>query len=106
MMKKYYSLALFILLFLAGCAAPDIEDPSSLQREGFKKYERPDIYIDDALPSQPPGQKKQTVSKAGSKRPQNPKPGSKEVKDTTPRLEWIPGPDKDTTWEQARVVTS
>ena len=101
-MKKYYSFSLLVLLFLAGCMASNIEDPSSLQKEGFKQYERPDIYIDDALLSQPTIKKKHAASDMSSKGPNNSKSGSEGVTNPKPSLEWIPGPDRDTTWDQAR----
>ena len=102
-MKKYYSLALFVLLFLAGCVATNIEDPSSLQNEGFKNYKQPDIYIEDALLSPSTVKKKHTVSEVGSKKPPNSKSGFEGLKSATLGLEWIPGPDRDTTWDQARA---
>jgi hypothetical protein len=101
-MTKYYSFSLLVLLFLAGCMASNIEDPSSLRKEGFKQYEQPDIYVEDSLLSQPLGSKKHPASEMSSKRSSNSESGSKGVNHTMPSLEWIAGPDKDTTWDQAR----
>jgi len=101
-MKKFYNFSLLVLLFLAGCMASNIENPSSLKKEGFKQYERPDIYIDDALLSQPAAQKKHAAPDMSSKGPNTPESDSEGVNNTKPSLEWIPGPDRDTTWDQAR----
>ena len=101
-MNTSYRFSLLLLLFLAGCMASDIQDPPSLKKEGFKQYEQPDIYIEEALLSQPVLQEQQAASKANSKEPNNAKSGPKEAKNTTPGLEWIAGPDRDTTWDQAR----
>lgn len=102
MMIKNYRFSLLVLLLFAGCMASNIEDPSSMQQERFKKYDRPDIYIEDSLLSQPPGAEKQTASKMSSKRATNSESGSEKPKDTKPGLEWVAGPDRDTTWDQAR----
>ena len=102
MMNKYYRLALFGLLFLAGCMASKIEDPSSLKKEGFKEYEQPDIYIEKSLLSQPAIKEQHAASEAITKGSNNSKSGSEGSKATTPSLEWIAGPDRDTTWDQAR----
>lgn len=101
-MKKYYSLALFAVLFLAGCMASKVEDLSSLRKEGFKDYQQPDIYVESSLLSQPPRSEKPPASEMNSQEPKSPQPGSEGVKNIKPSLEWIPGPDRDTTWEQAR----
>lgn len=102
MMKKYYNFSIFMLLFLTGCMAPNIEDPATLQKEGFKKYERPDIYIEDSLFSQPASKEKHAASDMNPKGPNHLKSGSEGVKNPKPSLEWIAGPDRDTTWDQAR----
>lgn len=95
-MNKYYRFLLLVLLCLAACTASNIEDPAGLKKEGFKKYEQPDIYIEEALLSQP------GASKTNSQELSNSKSGSARVNNKTPRLEWIAGPDRDTTWDQAR----
>lgn len=46
--------------------------------------------------------KKHTEPEINSKRPDNFPSGSDGVKDTKTSLEWVAGPDRDTTWNEAR----
>ena len=101
-MKKYFGFLLAMLLLLEGCVSSNIEDPYILKTEGFKKYSKPDIYIEDSLISQPVSQKKYTDSEISSSQSENYQSGPDGVEDAKPGFEWVAGPDRDTTWVQAR----
>jgi hypothetical protein len=94
-MKKYFGFLLAMLLLLEGCVSSNIEDPSILEKEGFERYGTPEIYIDDALISQSASGKKYTE-------PENLKSEPDGAQDAKPGFEWVAGPDRDTTWDEAR----
>ena len=91
-----------MLLLLEGCALSNIEDPSILNTEGFKKYTKPEIYIEDSLVSQPVREEKYTDSEIRSSRSENYQSGPDKTQDAKPSFEWVAGPDRDTTWDEAR----
>ena len=101
-MKKYFGFLLAMLLLLEGCVSPHIEDPYILETEGFKKYSKPDIYIEDSLISQPVSKKKYTDHEIRSGRPENYQSEPDGAQDAKPGFEWVAGPDRDTTWDEAR----
>jgi len=101
---EIFGLGLFLamLILLQGCMTPNVEDSALHRTDGFEKYEKTDIYIDDALISNPERLEKQMESEVASNRPENLRSGSNAVKATNPSLEWVAGPNRDTTWEEAR----
>lgn len=101
-MKKYFGFLLAMLLLLEGCVSSTIEDPSILKAEGFKKYTKPEIYIEDSLISQPLGEKKYKDSEISSSRSENYQQGPDGAQDAKLGFEWVAGPDRDTTWDEAR----
>ncbi|MBC8433767.1 MAG: DUF1566 domain-containing protein [Desulfobacterales bacterium] len=101
-MKKYFGFLLAMLLLLEGCVSSNIEDPSILETEGFKKYTKTDIYIEDSLISQPVSKKKYTDPEIRSGRSGNYQSGPDGAQKAKPGFEWVAGPDRDTTWDEAR----
>ncbi len=101
-MKKYFGFLLAMLLLLDGCVSSNIEDPSILRAEGFKEYTKPEIYIEDSLISQPESEKKYTDSENSSSRSENHRSEPAGAQDAKPGFEWVAGPDRDTTWDEAR----
>jgi len=101
-MKKYFGFLMVMLLLIEGCvSSKTIEDPSILKTEGFKKYTNPDIYIEDSLISQPLSEE-DTDSAISSSRSENYQPGPDETQDAKLGFEWVTGPERDTTWDEAR----
>jgi hypothetical protein len=102
-MKKYFGFLLAMLLLLEGCVSSNIiEDPSILKTEGFKKYTKTEIYIEDSLISHPLSEKKHTESEISSSRAENYQSGPAGTQDAKPGFEWVAGPDRDTTWDEAQ----
>ncbi len=101
-MKKYFCFLLAMLLLLDGCVSSNIEDPSILKAEGFKQYTKPEIYIENSLISQPESGKKYTDSENSSSRSENYQSEPAGAQDAKPGFEWVAGPDRDTTWDEAR----
>lgn len=101
-MRMYFAFFLSMLLLLEGCASSTVEDPPIFQPEGFKEYVKPGIYIDDSLILKPESEKKQSEPQINSDPPESLQSGSAGVKDTKTTLEWVAGPDRDTTWDEAR----
>jgi hypothetical protein len=101
-MGKYLGLFLAMLMLVVGCVKPNVEDSTLDQTDRFKKYEKTDIYIDDALIADPEGLEKKVESEVASNRPENLRSASNAAKETKPGLEWVTGPNRDTTWEDAR----
>jgi hypothetical protein len=101
-MKQYIGIFLLMLLLLEGCMASTVEDTAIPQPKGFKKYVKPEIYVVDSLLSPPESSKKSVEPEVNSGQPEHllPEPGG--IKDAKPRLEWVSGPDRDTTWDEAR----
>ncbi len=91
-----------MLLLLEGCVLSNVEDSSILEKEGFERYETPEIYIDDALISQPASGKKYIAPENSSKQPEDLKSEPDGARDAKPSFEWVAGPNRDTTWDEAR----
>ncbi len=104
-MWKYFGVFLSMLLFFEGCMSSTVEDSSILQAKGFKKYVRPEIYVDDSLISQPESFGKSVEPEINSNRPKELQSGFDGIKDARSILEWVSGPDRDTTWDEARSWT-
>ena len=101
-MWKYSGFFLSMLLFFQGCISPTVDDSSILQAKGFKKYAKPEIYVDDSFISQPESSGKSAEPGMSSSRPEKLQSGSDGMKDTKSNLEWVSGPDRDTTWDEAQ----
>lgn len=101
-MWKYSGFFLFMLLLFQGCISPTVDDSSILQTQGFKKYVKPEIYVDDSFLSQPESSGKSVGSGMNSSRSEKRQPGSDGMQDPKSNLEWVSGPDRDTTWDEAQ----
>lgn len=101
-MRTVIGLSLTILLLVCGCAAPQTEEPNIFRPEEYRRYDAPKIRIEDAAAPEAKtpaaGQRELTTRSSGDiQQPQG------VVKDPATGLEWIAGPDRDTTWDEART---
>jgi len=101
-MWKYSGFFFSMLLFFQGCISPTVDDSSIHKAQGFKKYVKPEIYVDDAFLSQPESSDKSVEPGMNSSRSERLQSGSDGMKDTKSNLEWVSGPDRDTTWYEAQ----
>ncbi|MFH2218813.1 MAG: DUF1566 domain-containing protein [Pseudomonadota bacterium] len=101
-MRTVIGFSLTILLLMGGCSGPKTEDPQIFKPEGYKRYDKPKIDIEDSLASKaktPPAGETPDLKARSSDNIQS---AQGVVKDPEAGLEWIAGPDRDTTWDQAR----
>ncbi|MBU0987391.1 MAG: DUF1566 domain-containing protein [Proteobacteria bacterium] len=103
-MRKYFGFFVFMLLLFQGCMLSTVEDASVYQpAEGFKDYVNPDIYIDDALISGSGTSTPDAAPEKDSNQTENIQSRSSGgLKKNKKALEWVVGPDRDTTWDEAR----
>ncbi|MFC1516860.1 DUF1566 domain-containing protein [Thermodesulfobacteriota bacterium] len=101
-MRKCIGLFVAIIFLLSGCSSPEVEDSPVFKPEEFKRYEKPEIIIEDSLVARTDETRNVDTPETKVQLPDNSRSALNIVKDPVTGLEWVVGPDKDTTWDQAR----
>jgi len=102
-MRKYAGLFLAVLFLLSGCSSAEVEDSPVFKPEAFKRYEKPKITVEDSLAAPTGETRKLDAPETRVQLPDNSRSALNIMKDPATGLEWVAGPDSDTTWDQART---
>jgi len=102
-MRYYIGLLLTVMLLLIGCSSSEVEDSPIFKPEAYKRYEKPEIAVEESLAARTGETRKKDTTEAKVQLPHNSRSALNIVKDPATGLDWVAGPDKDTTWDQART---